>query len=141
VLKRRKKHGFGIDGIEDRLFVDQYWSAIVAAVLGIGGLVTKVATGRSQKAEMESSSSLLGKIMLQVQNTEKQMALEKEKGQKRTLKDFVAQRQAQDSEERKQRTRYNSYALGRKQISNIFTDINRNPAMRQRFIDLLGRGR
>ncbi|MHA1840398.1 MAG: hypothetical protein ACTSYW_00340 [Candidatus Heimdallarchaeota archaeon] len=141
MLKRRKKHGFGIDGIEDRLFVDQYWSAIVAAVLGIGGLVTKVATGRSQKAEMESSSSLLGKIMLQVQNTEKQMALEKEKGQKRTLKDFVAQRQAQDSEERKQRTRYNSYALGRKQISNIFTDINRNPAMRQRFIDLLGRGR
>ena len=128
---------------EDMLFVCCYvpWSAIVAAVVGIGSLVTKVATGRSQKAEMESSSSLLGKIMLQVQNTEKQMALEKEKGQKRTLKDFVAQRQAQDSEERKQRTRYNSYALGRKQISNIFTDINRNPAMRQRFIDLLGRGR
>lgn len=128
---------------EDMLFVCCYvpWGAIVAAVVGVGGLVTKVATGRNQKVDLESSSGLLQKIMLQVQNTEKQMALEKEKGQKRTLKDFVAQRQAQDADEIKQRTRYNSYSLGRDQISNMFTDINKNPAMRQRFIDLLGRRR
>jgi len=140
MLNRRKKKGFEYI---NKNFVDFYvpWGAIVAAVAAIAGGVTKIAGKRNVEYQQQESGKMLQKMMAKAQEREHQKDIATKLGEKREAKEYNNEIRANDEREMKEKTRFKSFNLGRNQISNIFGDINQRPQVRDRFIEILKRGR